>query len=64
VYGDFHIFKLWNLESRPAALIGMDVLGTVGALVVDYSRRELLLDVGAGTSRATNIVRDARGSRL
>jgi predicted aspartyl protease len=64
VYGDFHIFKLWNLESRPAALIGMDVLGTVGALVVDYSRHELLLDVGGGTSRATNIVRDARGSRL
>src|SRR5581483_2709765 len=25
-YGDFHIFKVWNLESRPAALIGMDVL--------------------------------------
>ena len=64
VYGDFHIFKLWNLDKRPAALIGMDVLGTVGALVVDYSRRELLLDVGANTSRATNIVRDAPGSRL
>jgi predicted aspartyl protease len=63
VYGDFHIFKLWNLESRPAALIGMDVLGTVGALVVDYKRRELLLDVGA-TSRGMNIVRDATDSRL
>ena len=45
VYGDFHIFKVWDLESRPAALIGMDVLGTVGAIVLDYSRRELFLDV-------------------
>jgi predicted aspartyl protease len=44
-YGDFHIFKVWQLESRPAALIGMDVLGTVGAIVLDYSRPELYLDV-------------------
>jgi predicted aspartyl protease len=44
-FGDFHIFKVWNLDSRPAALIGMDVLGTVGAMVLDYSRRELYLDV-------------------
>jgi predicted aspartyl protease len=45
VYGDFHIFKVWHLESRPAALIGMDVLGTAGAIVIDYARRELYLDV-------------------
>jgi predicted aspartyl protease len=45
VYGDFHIFKLWKLDSRPAALIGMDVLGTVGAMVLDYSSRQLYLDV-------------------
>jgi predicted aspartyl protease len=64
VYGDFHIFRLWQLESRPAALIGMDVLGTVGALVVDYSRRELLLDIGPVAPRATNVVRGATGSRL
>jgi hypothetical protein len=44
-YGDFHIFKVWKLESRPAALIGMDVLGTVGALVLDYENRDLYLDV-------------------
>jgi predicted aspartyl protease len=53
VYGDFHIFKVWQLDSRPAALIGMDVLGTVGAIVLDYSRREVYLDVRPG--RATRV---------
>jgi predicted aspartyl protease len=43
VYGDFHIFKVWGLEERPAVLIGMDVLGTVDALVIDFRRRELHL---------------------
>jgi predicted aspartyl protease len=48
VYGDFHIFKLWKLEERPAVLIGMDVLGTVGALVIDFRRRELYLQTRGG----------------
>ena len=55
VYGDFHIFKLWNLDSRPAALLGMDVLGTVEAIVLDYSRRELYLDVRP--PRTTSVAR-------
>jgi predicted aspartyl protease len=54
VFGDFHIFKVWDLDSRPAALIGMDVLGTVEAMVLDYARRELYLDVQPpGTTRGT-----------
>jgi predicted aspartyl protease len=56
VYGDFHIFKVWKLDKRPAALIGMDVLGTVNALVVDYSRNELYLDVRP--SRTPSVARD------
>jgi predicted aspartyl protease len=55
VYGDFHIFKLWKLDSRPTALLGMDVLGTVEAIVLDYSRRELYLDVRS--PRATSVAR-------
>jgi len=40
-YGNFHVFKLWDLERTPALLVGMDVLGTVETLVIDYRRREL-----------------------
>ncbi len=36
VYGHFHIFKVWNLESRPALIVGMDILGTVGAMSIDF----------------------------
>jgi len=36
VYGDFHIFKVWKLESEPALIIGMDILGTVGSLAIDF----------------------------
>jgi hypothetical protein len=40
-FGDFDVFRLWNLENEPAIVIGMDVLGTVDALMVDYRRGEL-----------------------
>lgn len=41
VFGDFHIFKVWHLEETPALLIGMDVLGTVDQLIIDYRAREV-----------------------
>ena len=40
-FGDLHVFRVWNLESTPALLVGMDVLGTVSRLVIDYRRSEL-----------------------
>jgi predicted aspartyl protease len=39
-FGDLHVFKVWGLTEEPALLVGMDVLGTVERLVVDYGRRE------------------------
>jgi predicted aspartyl protease len=41
VYGKFHIFKVWELEDRPALIIGMDVLGTVASLSIDFKNREI-----------------------
>jgi predicted aspartyl protease len=41
VFGDFHVFKAWDLEGRPAMLIGMDVLGGVRQLIIDFYRREV-----------------------
>lgn len=40
-FGDFAVFALWGLEAEPAILLGMDVLGTVDALMIDYRREEL-----------------------
>jgi predicted aspartyl protease len=50
-YGDFHIFKVWNLEKRPALILGMDVLGLVDAFSIDFSKAEMRI--------ATRNMRDA-----
>jgi predicted aspartyl protease len=42
-YADLNIFRLWDLAEQPALIVGMDVLGTVRALLFDYRRRELLI---------------------
>lgn len=41
IYGDMHVFKAWDLEDEPALLVGMDVLGVLHTIVVDYRRKEL-----------------------
>ena len=40
-FADFSIFKHWKMTDEPALLIGMDVLGLIDTLIIDYRRREL-----------------------
>jgi predicted aspartyl protease len=50
-FGDMYIFKQWNLLHEPAILIGMDALGLLDTLVIDYRRHELQMRMpkaGAG----------------
>jgi predicted aspartyl protease len=42
-FSDLYIFDHWRLTSQPALLIGMDVLGQLDTLVIDYARGELQL---------------------
>lgn len=42
-FGDLHVFRILDLEREPAILIGMDLLGIVRKLVIDYRRREISL---------------------
>ncbi|MGC3980017.1 MAG: retropepsin-like aspartic protease [Steroidobacteraceae bacterium] len=42
-FSEFQIFKLWGLQNQPALLIGMDVLGLLGELTIDYGRKEIHL---------------------
>jgi predicted aspartyl protease len=41
IFADFHVFKLWELDQEPAMLIGMDMLGVLERLVIDYRRNEV-----------------------
>ncbi len=42
-FADVYIFKRWKLTSVPAIMIGMDALGTLDTLIIDYRRHELQL---------------------
>lgn len=49
-FSDLHIFSRWKLDHTPALLIGMDILGLVDALVIDYRRSELQIRPRRGRS--------------
>lgn len=40
-FADFAIFEHWKMTEEPAMLIGMDVLGLLDTLIIDYRRKEL-----------------------
>jgi hypothetical protein len=42
-FADTYIFEQWKLAREPAILIGMDVVGSLEALVIDYKMQELQL---------------------
>jgi hypothetical protein len=50
-FANAYIFKEWKLLNDPAILIGMDALGLLDTLVIDYRRHELQMRMaraGAG----------------
>jgi predicted aspartyl protease len=44
VYGDFHIFEVWKMRDKPALILGMDVLGTVPGLGIDFRNQEIYIE--------------------
>lgn len=42
-YGEVRIFEHWHLTREPALVIGMDALGLLDSLIIDYRLRELQL---------------------
>ena len=40
-FADFAIFQHWKMTEEPAMLIGMDLLGLLDTLIIDYRRKEL-----------------------
>lgn len=42
-FGDFHIFDVWDLADEPALIIGMDVLGAMDTISIDFRLAEIHL---------------------
>jgi hypothetical protein len=51
VYGDFHIFKVWDMQDKPTLIIGMDVLATVGSLGIDFKNQVIYLTSSTATTQ-------------
>ncbi len=47
-FGDMFIFERWKLTREPTLLLGMDVIGSFDALVIDYRKRELQIRARRG----------------
>jgi predicted aspartyl protease len=61
LFADTYFFRVWELEREPALLLGMDVLGQLDTLVIDYRRREVHFRIRSGRPGVDN---RAKGSRL
>jgi predicted aspartyl protease len=40
-FGDMYVFEVWGFREQPALLLGMDVLGVLDSLVIDYGRKQI-----------------------
>jgi len=40
-YGNMRIFEHWKMNDEPVVLIGMDAIGLLDTLIIDYRRREV-----------------------
>lgn len=40
-YGDFYVFDLWGMRSESALLVGMDILGRMQEVVIDYGNKKM-----------------------
>ena len=42
-FGDVHLFRHWRLTEQPVILVGMDILGVLDQIIIDYRTRQLHL---------------------
>ena len=51
MFADLHIFKLWDLDDRPAIFVGINVMRHFEAIELDYVNRRVLLRKPPGALR-------------
>jgi predicted aspartyl protease len=57
VFGEFHIFKVWGMQDQPAMIIGMDVLGTVASLSIDFKNQDVYVTSVRARSDMLSVMR-------
>jgi predicted aspartyl protease len=61
-FGSMYIFEHWKLTKEPVLVIGMDVIGTLEVVIIDYKLRELQLLARRGRPDLVN--QTSESSRL
>ena len=51
-FADLGVFGAWDMTSEPALIIGMDALGLLDTMIIDYRRAELQVRMRDGTPKA------------
>jgi hypothetical protein len=41
IFGEMSIFERWNLEDEPVLLLGMDAIGSLASIIIDYKMNEI-----------------------
>jgi predicted aspartyl protease len=50
--GDFHVFRIWDLQDAPTLLIGMDVISHARGIAIDYGRNAVYFRLDSARRRA------------
>ncbi|HXO65467.1 MAG TPA: retroviral-like aspartic protease family protein [Steroidobacteraceae bacterium] len=45
LFGDMYLFQHWQMTNKPTMVLGMDLLGTFQALILDYRTREMMIEL-------------------
>jgi predicted aspartyl protease len=59
VFADLRLFELWDMERKPALVIGLDLISWFDSVTLDYSRRQVSLNFDP--NRAAQV---AKGGRI
>jgi predicted aspartyl protease len=45
VYADMHVFEMWGLKTKPAVILGMDLLTQFDTVALDFGRSQVRFDI-------------------
>lgn len=62
IFADLKVFDLWGMQQQPALVLGLDLIAMFDRVTLDYSRREVRLEVDR--ARGATMTRRAAEERL
>jgi hypothetical protein len=61
VFGNFHVSQIWQMQDKPALIIGIDILGTVASLGIDFKNQAVYISSSRGNNGQLGPMRGTLG---